>query len=211
MTLLNRTRTCALLCCLSLGGLAQAKGESFIDKRVGKDTGGIYSAQDAVPITLGLMVAGCALWNGTEDRFGKTCWVAGESALASYGFAKGLQVLTKRESPNDSADPGRWHSSHSSSHGKGGSFPSGHVAFTTAIVTPFVLDYFEDQPWVAALLLLPAYEMVARVKARDHWQTDVLAGAVLGFAIGAYEHHYDSPFVFSLLPGGAFVGFHKSF
>ena len=199
--------TAIIVCVLCVARTAHADNGSFIDERVGKDTGGVYRAQDAVPVALGLMVAGCALWNGTEDRFGRTCWVAGESAIASYGLAKGLQVLTKREPPSDTSDPSRW----SSSHSHGGSFPSGHVAFTTAIVTPFVLDYFEDRPWVAALLLLPAYEMFARVKARDHWQTDVLAGALLGFAIGAYEHHYDSPFVFTILPGGAFVGFHHYF
>jgi len=53
--------------------------------------------------------------------------------------------------------------------------------------------------------------MVARVKAREHWQTDVIAGAALGLSIGAYEYHRNSPFIFSVLPGGGFVGFQKSF
>jgi len=62
-----------------------------------------------------------------------------------------------------------------------------------------------------ALAILPAYEMVARVKAREHWQTDVLAGAALGFAFGAYEAHRNNPLIFSVLPGGAYVGFRHSF
>ena len=60
------------------------------------------------------------------------------------------------------------------------------------------------------LLLLPAYEMVARVKAREHWQTDVLAGALLGFAVGAIEQHYDGPFALALLPEGALLSYSKA-
>lgn len=196
-----------VICLCLIANTALARSGGSLDHRVKKDTGGIYAAQNAVPITLGLLVGACALWGGTEDRFSRTCWEAGEGSISSYVLAKGIQVVTKRESPSQTDDPGRW-----SAHINSGSFPSGHVAFTTALVTPFVMENFEAHPWLSsALLLLPAYEMVARVKSRDHWQTDVLGGALLGFAVGAYEFHRDSPFVFTLLPGGAMVGFHHSF
>ena len=45
------------------------------------------------------------------------------------------------------------------------------------MVTPFILQYAHDEPWIAALAILPVYEMVARVKAREHWQTDVIVGS----------------------------------
>ena len=51
-------------------GAGRADG---FDHRVAKDTGGIYSVQDAVPISLGMLAAGCALWRGSDDRLGKTC------------------------------------------------------------------------------------------------------------------------------------------
>jgi membrane-associated phospholipid phosphatase len=181
------------------------RADNFIDHRVTKDTGGIYSLQDAVPVSLGLLAAGCALWQGTEDRLGKTCWEAGESGLLTAVAAEGLQFITGRQPPSATSDPNRWFS------GGKGSFPSTHVSVTTAVVTPFIYQYIHDDPWVAALAALPAYEMVARVKAQQHWQTDVLAGAALGFGIGAYEAHRNNPLVFSLLPGGAYVGFHRSF
>jgi undecaprenyl-diphosphatase len=180
-------------------------GRADIDHRVSKDTSGIYSAQDAVPISLAVLTAGCALWQGTEDRFGKTCWQAGESGVAGVFMAEGLQFLTGRQSPAETSDPSRWFS------GGKGSFPSTHVTVTTAIVTPFIYQYVHEQPAVALLAILPVYEMVARVKAQEHWQTDVLAGAALGFATGYFESHRDSPLVFSLLPGGAYVGFRHSF
>ena len=194
----------ALLATL-LGAAAGAHAGNGIDERVSKDTGGIYAAQHAVPVTLAVLTAGCALVNGSEDRLGNTCWKAGEAALASYAVAKGVQRLTRRAAPDETDDPGEW-----SSDGDG-SFPSGHVAFTTALVTPFVLEYIDESPWAAALLVLPAYEMVARVKARDHWQTDVLAGALLGLAVGVYEHQREGPFVLTLLPGGAAVGWRTTF
>jgi undecaprenyl-diphosphatase len=186
-------------------GLMPGLSRADFDHRVTKDTGGIYSAQDAVPIALGVFAAGCAIWRGTEDRFGKTCWEAGESGVVSILLAETLQFATARKSPSESADPNEWFS------GGKGSFPSSHVALTTAVVTPFISQYMHDEPFVAALALLPIYEMVARVKAQEHWQTDVLAGAALGFAVGAYEAHRNNPFIFSVLPGGAYVGFRHSF
>lgn len=176
-----------------------------IDHVVSKDTSGIYSVQDGVPIALALSAAGCALWLGTEDRLGKTCWESGESAVASAIAAEGLQWITGRRSPSQTSDPNQWFMS-----GKG-SFPSTHVSVTAAVVTPVIYQYFPDNPWVAALGLFPAYEMVARVKAQAHWQTDVIAGAALGFGIGAYEAHRNNPFVFALLPGGAYIGLHGRF
>jgi undecaprenyl-diphosphatase len=197
---LARAVACTFAC---LPGIGQA--DSLIDHRLTKDTGGIYSFQDAVPISLGVLAAGCALWQGTEDRLGKTCWQAGESGLASAVAAEGLQFLTGRQSPATTGDPNRWFS------GGKGSFPSTHVSVTTGIVTPFIYQYIHDDPIIAALAVLPVYEMVARVKAQQHWQTDVLAGAALGFAIGGYEARRSNPLIFSVLPGGAFIGFRHSF
>jgi undecaprenyl-diphosphatase len=176
-----------------------------IDHVVSKDTSGIYSVQDEVPIVLALSAAGCALWLGTEDRLGRTCWESGESALASAIAAEGLQWVTGRRSPSQTSNPNEWFV------GGKGSFPSTHVSVTAAVVTPVIYQYFPDNPWIVALGLFPIYEMVARVKAQEHWQTDVIAGAALGFGIGAYEAHRNNPFVFALLPGGAYLGFHRSF
>lgn len=39
----------------------------------------------------------------------------------------------------------------------------------------------------------------------------LITGAALGAAVGVGEAYMHSPFVFGLLPGGAFVGFHTKF
>lgn len=192
----------ASLCLLP--AVAAASGD-FIDHRLNKDTSGIYSLQDAVPVTLALASAGCALWEGTESKLGKTCWESGESIAIGGVSAVALQYITGRQAPSSTDDPGHWFS------GGKGSFPSLHVTATTAAVTPVILQYVHDDPWVAGLALLPAYEMVARVKAQEHWQTDVLAGLVLGGGVGWFEYEHNSPFVFYLLPGGAYAGFSKRF
>jgi hypothetical protein len=194
----------AAVCALALSpGIGRA--DNGLDHRVSKDTGGIYGLQDAVPISLAVLAAGCALWEGTEDRLGKTCWQAGESGFGGALVSEGLQFLTGRQSPAETSDPSRWFS------GGKGSFPSTHVTVTTAIVTPVIFQYVHENPAIAALAILPIYEMVARVKAQEHWQTDVLAGAALGFAMGYFESHRNSPLVFSLLPGGAYIGLRHSF
>lgn len=208
-----RQRVCAVRGCFVVFAAICAatmpfasSADNLIDHRLSKDTSGIYAAQDAVPISLGLLAAGCALWEGTESPLGRTCLQSGEAAIAGGLLAKGLQRAFRRQAPYETDDPNQWFSPHAN-----GSFPSAHVMFTTAAVTPVILQYVEDEPWVAALAVLPAYEMVARVKAQEHWQTDVLAGAVLGFAVGAYEYRRNGPLVLYILPGGGFMGLKKSF
>jgi undecaprenyl-diphosphatase len=49
--------------------------------------------------------------------------------------------------------------------------------------------------------------MVARMKTRGHWQTDVLAGAAIGTGFGIWSSRRNSPFILSVLPGGFKVGF----
>lgn len=195
----------ALMLWMTLAPLA-TQAATLVDHRLDKDTGGIYRLQDAVPVGLGLFAAGCALWRGTADTLGRTCWESGEAGVAGALLSKGLQWATGRESPAATDSPDHWFG-----RGSEGSFPSTHVTFTTALVTPVILQYMDSDPWVSVLALLPVYEMVARVKAREHWQTDVIGGAALGLAVGAYEYRRNSPLIFNVFPEGAFVGFRHRF
>ncbi|MEP6881146.1 MAG: phosphatase PAP2 family protein, partial [Dokdonella sp.] len=97
--------------------------------------------------------------------------------------------------------------------GKGNqSFPSGEVGEISAVVTPFIAEYGRDHPAVWLLAALPAYDAIARVKTRGHWQSDVLVGAGIGVALGIYAHGRESPFFAGYLPGGgAMVGYKTKF
>jgi hypothetical protein len=63
---------------------------------------------------------------------------------------------------------------------------------------------------VYALEVLPAYDMVARVKVRGQWQSDVLAGFAIGTTFGYLAHRREMPFILNLLPHGFMVGLHKA-
>jgi len=183
-------------------------GPLGIDHTVNFDDRGIWkrSTQNAV---LGLMVVGdlgAALWEGGETRIGKTMWQSVDSMLISTVAANGAKLIFTRARPTQTDDPDQWF--------KGGhhySFPSGEVATISGIVTPYVLEYGSDHPWVWALELLPAYDAVARVKVHAHWQSDVLAGWAFGAAAGYYAHSRESPWTLGVLPHGVTVGFRKQF
>jgi membrane-associated phospholipid phosphatase len=179
--------------------------ENLIDHKLPLHTGGIYRAQTAVPVTLAAVSLAGALWEGSETRLGETFWKSGEGMLFSGALAEGIKWVTRRERPSDTNNPNHWFKNTSAD-----SFPSGHVTVTAASVTPIIMEYKNDHPWVMALAALPAYEMVARVYSQRHWQTDVLAGAALGTAVGVIEQRADKPFVVRLLPGGVFIGFRKA-
>jgi membrane-associated phospholipid phosphatase len=174
-----------------------------LDHLVSQSTGGIYRYYNTPPTALFWTSLGGALFLGSEDRLGRTFWKSSEAYFLDQAATEVLKRTTGRLRPADTDDPNQWR--------KGGhSFPSGHVSSTAAMVTPMILEYGKDHPAVWTLAVLPAYEMVARVKQRAHWQSDVIAGAALGTAVG-YGVHERGPFVLRLLPGGAFVGFNKLF
>jgi len=195
----------SLLFCFVLISTIGNAADNLIDHKLPINTGGIYRAQNAVPIALGAIVFAGALWEGSEDRLGSTFWKSSEAFVASGVLAEGLKRVTGRESPSASDSANNWFKSSSN-----GSFPSAHVTVTAAAVTPFIMEYKDDHPWVMALAALPAYEMVARVKAQEHWQSDVLAGGLLGVAVGVYEQKRDKSWFVTMLPKGAFIGFRKT-
>ncbi|MCK5293282.1 MAG: phosphatase PAP2 family protein, partial [Arcobacteraceae bacterium] len=61
------------------------------------------------------------------------------------------------------------------------------------MVTPYILEYKDDKPWVQVLWLLPIHQMIGRVKDQAHWQSDVIAGALVGYASGYWAHNRKTP------------------
>ena len=112
-----------------------------------------------------------------------------------------------RKRPNETTDPNQWF------QGSGySSFPSGEVTITSAIITPIMLEYRHDHPWVYALELLPLYDAIGRVKVHGHWQSDVLAGYALGSAAGYFMgKRTRTPILLSVMPRGIYVGLSKHF
>lgn len=182
-------------------------GPLGIDHRPAYDNSGVWARRNQNVLIDGMMAAvGVgALWEGGEDRLGRTFWQAVDAGVFSGMAEIGLKYAFSRERPSQTSDPNRWFTGH------GQSFPSGEVTTTSSLVTPFVLEYGRDHPAVYLLELLPIYDGIARVKTWGHWQTDVIAGFALGTATGFLMHRRESPIILSVLPHGFAVGFRKRF
>jgi undecaprenyl-diphosphatase len=195
------------LAVLLLPTLACAGGGPLgIDHRWNYDNSGIWSRNNQDLLRYGGLLAdiGFALWEGGESRIGKSAWQSVDSVLLSgIGAETGKRVFG-RVRPRDTDNPSEWRQG-------GRSFPSGEVAETSAIITPYVLEYAHDHPLAWVLELLPAYDSVARMKVQAHWQTDVLAGWALGTATGYYAHQRHTPFTLAIMPHAVQAGWKKQF
>jgi undecaprenyl-diphosphatase len=183
---------------------ASAGGFLGIDHRLGVDNDGLWGRRQQ-HIILGTMVTSeilLGLWEGGDSRLGRTDWQAIDASLISAVSSEALKRIFRRVRPSSTDDPNEWFRT-----SRDRSFPSGEVAAMSAIVTPFVLEYGHDHPWVYALELLPAYDGYARMKTRGHWQSDVLAGFLLGTAAGYYTHQRNGSFTLSLMPHGVQIGY----
>lgn len=183
-------------------------GPLGIDSRLTYEDSGIWARryQDALIGALIVGEVGGAVWEGGEERFGRTLWQSIDASLIGGVSSQVLKYTFSRERPSATADPNRWFAGHGAQ-----SFPSGEVTLTSAVVTPLVLEYGRDQPAIYALELLPVYDAVARLKVRAHWQSDVIAGFALGTAAGYYAHaRGGTPLVLSVMPHAIYVGLKKS-
>ena len=191
---------------LSVPVAASAGGGPFgIDHHISYDDSGIWARHDQLLLEDGVIVTevGAGLWLGGEDRLGRTFWESIDASVFGAATVQGLKYAFGRERPSETDDPNQWFKS-------GRSFPSGDVALQASFVTPLILEYREDHPWVWALEALPAYDSVARVKVRGHWQSDVLAGWGIGTAWGIYAQGRQMPFFLSLMPHGVMIGWHST-
>jgi undecaprenyl-diphosphatase len=190
---------------LAGSGSALASGGPFgIDHRLHYDNSGIWKRTDQNVLMYGTIVTvGVgALAFGDDDKLGDTFWRSVDAMVVTGIGAEAMKVTFRRERPSQTSDPDKFFQG---SHAQ--SFPSGEVAAISAAVTPFIVNYGDEHPAVYALALLPAYDAVARMKVRGHWQSDVLIGAALGTGIGIWAAHRDSPLIVGWLPGGFSVGF----
>ena len=203
-------------CVLALALLAASPaclaggGPLGIDHELSYDNSGIWSRNNQLALEYGtvLFEVGGALWEGGDTRFGNTLWQSVDATASSGIVAYALKYAFSRVRPIDSGgDPNLWFKGHGNQ-----SFPSGEVTLVSSMLTPIVLEYGHDDPWVYALELLPVYDGIARMKVQAHWQSDVIAGFALGSGLGWLMHsHGGTPFVLSVLPHGFYVGLKKSF
>ncbi len=191
---------------------ARADGGPFgIDYRPAYDNAGIWKRnyQEILEYGAPVVLAFGALWEGGEDRLGKTFWQSVDSTVASGIVAYAMKYAFSRERPYGTDNPDEWFTGRHT--GLYQSFPSGEVTEISSIVTPFVLEYGKDDPAVYALELLPVYDAIGRVKVWGHWESDVIAGFGLGFASGYFMHGLKTPLILRVMPHGIQVGLKMEF
>lgn len=184
---------------------AQAGGGLFgIDHRITYDNQGIWNRNNQVALIYGtvLVVGGGALALGDDSKLGDTFWRSVDALVITGATTTAAKYAFRRERPSATSDPNRFFQGSNAQ-----SFPSGEVAAVAAAVTPFIVNYGGDHPAIYALALLPAYDAVARVKTRGHWQSDVLVGAAIGTGIGIWTAKRKSSLIVGWLPGGFSVGY----
>ena len=145
----------------------------------------------AMPVALaGAAGAAVAFGDGRMQNIGII-------SLQSIAASGGLSMLTKRiaQRARPSEELGTWHRTANKSDA---SFPSNHAAVAFAAVTPFAQEY--DAPWLYGLAAIGS---MGRVAERQHWVSDVVAGGMVGYAIGSWlwqAQRDDSRSQFAVVP-----------
>jgi undecaprenyl-diphosphatase len=193
---------------LSVEAAAQHCGWSHIDHKVNYDASGAWnpSIYRGIVNTLTVAQVGGAIWEGSENRFGKTMWQGIDSEIISGVTAEVGKKAFTRVRPRDENNPCLWFQG-----GNNSSFPSGEAAQAASLVTPYIMEYGSEYPATYALLLLPLYVGAGRIKNQAHWQTDVMAGWAIGGLSGWYAHSRDTPLLIEILPHGVAVGLKVKF
>ncbi len=188
--------------------LGSGRAFTGFDHELPLDQSGIWARNYQTGLeygVIGLEVAG-SLWLGDNDELGHTFWQSVDSSVISGIAATGLKYAFSRARPYQGDNPNLWF------QGSGyQSFPSGEVTLQASFVTPFIVNYRGQDPWVWALEVLPVYDAIARLKSQAHWQTDVIAGWALGTGVGYWSTTRAIPISVQVLPKGLSVGFSKKF
>ena len=183
-------------------------GPLGIDHAWALDQSGIWARhyQTALQFSVIAVEVGGALWLGNDDRLGHTFWQTMDSSVVAGIASQALKLTFSRARPNQGNDPDKWFQGRCCE-----SFPSGEVTLQASFVTPLIVNYRNDTPWIWALELLPLYDSIARLKSQAHWQTDVLAGWALGSAVGYWSASRKTPVFVQVLPRGVSIGLSKRF
>jgi len=178
------------------------------DHRIAVDESGIWSRGVQNTLRYGVIATeiGGALWLGGDDKLGRTFWESIDATVMSGATAEIAKRAFGRRRPSETPDPNDWWNGSCCK-----SFPSGEVTLQASFVTPIIVNYAAENPWVWALEALPAYDSVARLKSGSHWQTDVLAGWALGSGFGYWAAKRNSPLFLQVMPHGIAVGLHTQF
>ena len=127
-----------------------------------------------------LMAAGVGLMGLglVDESSARLAGVAATSATLALVGNTALKYVVGRQRPDLNLGDASFNNLNSQAINS--SFASSHTAVAFALLTPFAQSY--DMPWLYGLGALTA---LARVQQRQHWLSDTVAGAAMGYAISS--------------------------
>jgi membrane-associated phospholipid phosphatase len=134
-----------------------------------------------------------------DARMQNMGWISMQAIAGAAAVSVAGKHLVARARPSENLGP--WSKTSDSSNA---SFPSNHASVAFAAVTPFAQEY--DAPWLYGLA---AAGSLGRTANRQHWVSDVVAGGVLGYAMGGWlwkAQRDDSRSRLALIPGARSLG-----
>src|SRR5712691_2759045 len=138
-----------------------------------------------------LVGGGAGMWllghASHNEHWSETGFLAGEAALNSVLMVEGLKYSLRRDRPIQGDGSGSFFQS------GGTSFPSGHAATAWSIAGVVAHEY--PGPLTKAMAYgLASLVSFSRVRAHQHFPSDVLVGTVIGnlVAQNIYSRHHDS-------------------
>lgn len=134
------------------------------------------SVGNALP-WIGLGAAALLAFDATDPQRSRTGYAATEAGAIAFLTATGLKYAVARARPQERLGNSSFRAS--SVNAGTSAFPSRHAAVVWAVATPFAKQYGADWLYGAAVLT-----NLARVGSREHWVSDSVAGALIGYGIG---------------------------
>lgn len=164
-------------------GAAVLGGAALLDPSVeryaqrhgnGSSAKNLHAVGNALPyVALGLAGLSWATERGSAR--GDLGFAAASAGVSAALAAQVLKVATDRARPTDGLGARNFGDTPRAKS----SFPSIHASLAWAVLTPYAKQY--DAPWLYGVAALTN---ASRVMGRDHWLSDTVAGAMLGYWIG---------------------------
>lgn len=158
------------------------------DKGVANDTADTHGTKDVLPAVAA--VAGtwalAFIWNDNAGYHETRNML--EAGAFSAITTLALKRVVRRERPMDTTDSNAWFK-------RGDSFPSMHVSAAVAIGTVLAESGGDDYRWIRRGLGygLGGATMYLRLKHQQHWLSDTVASAALGFSTARFVMNKDKP------------------
>lgn len=157
------------------GALLDKPVDRFMEKHAGSRAARAWdNVSKGVPVLLAGAAAGAVAFG--DARAQNMGIISLESIAGAAAVSMATKRIVGRARPGEGQ--GQWSKTSDRSNA---SFPSNHSTVAFAAVTPFAQEY--DAPWLYGLA---AASSMGRAAGRQHWVSDVVAGGVLGYAMGSW-------------------------